>query len=136
MKYLYTAIFTPMEDGSGFFCCVPDIPHCVTSGKDLADALAMIVDAANLMLVTYEDERLPIPAATDPRKLPLPENGVSSLIALDTDRYRILSDTRTVRKNVSLPAWMSILAEREGLSCSQVLQDALRQRLGVNGKQG
>lgn len=40
-----------------------------------------------------------------------------------------MSDTRAVRKNVSLPAWMATMAERRGVNCSQILQDALRQLL-------
>ena len=39
-------------------------------------------------------------------------------------------DTRSVRKNVSLPAWMSIMADKRHINCSQVLQDGLLQRLG------
>ena len=26
MKYIYTALFTPIEDGSGYYAKVPDLP--------------------------------------------------------------------------------------------------------------
>ncbi|MEG0743032.1 MAG: type II toxin-antitoxin system HicB family antitoxin [Clostridia bacterium] len=131
MRYLYTAIFTPNADDSGYTCCVPDIPHCHTSGRDLADALDLIVDAASLMLVTYEDDHTPIPPPTPFHLLAVPTGSTPSLVQLDTDRYRILNDTHPVRKSVSVPAWMAALADREGLSCSQILQEGLRQRLGA-----
>jgi DNA polymerase III delta subunit len=35
-----------------------------------------------------------------------------------------------VRKNVSLPAWLSRKADEAGLSLSKVLQEALLERLG------
>ena len=37
----------------------------------------------------------------------------------------VTPDTKAVRKNVSLPAWMVNLADKRGINCSKVLQDAL-----------
>ncbi len=132
MQYLYTAVFTPFEDGSGYEARIPDSPQCVTSGRDLSDALAMIADAASLMLVDMEDSHVSIPQSTPPQSFRAPEGSVTSLVSLDTDSYRRMNDTRAVRKNVSIPAWMATLADRQGVNCSQVLQEALRQKLGVS----
>ena len=48
-----------------------------------------------------------------------------SVIAIDTIEYRAKTETRAVRKNVSLPAWMANLAEKRGINCSQILQEGL-----------
>ena len=40
---------------------------------------------------------------------------ICTLVAVDTDRYRRETDTRAVRKNVSLPAWMAYQAEQRGI---------------------
>ena len=40
-----------------------------------------------------------------------------------------MTDTKAVRKNVSLPAWMSKLADKRGINCSKVLQEALTTKL-------
>lgn len=128
MKYVYTAVLTPLGDGR-YEADIPDIENCHTSGHDLADALAMIADAGALMLTCYEDDNLPIPVATPHQNVIVPEGSISSLVTLDTTVCRIMSDTRAVRKNVSLPAWMATMAERRGVNCSQILQDALRQLL-------
>jgi len=129
MHYIYTAIFTPIEDGSGFYARVPDLPSCITTGKDLPDAIAQITDAASGWLVVAEDEGLPIHPATPQAELSA-EGGILSLINVDTLAYRSATDTRSVRKNVSLPAWMADLADRRGINCSQVLQEGLRARFG------
>ena len=63
MKYIYTAVFTPNEDGSKIHARIPDLPGCVTTGHDLQDAIDQITDAASGWLVVAEDEGLPIPAA-------------------------------------------------------------------------
>jgi hypothetical protein len=55
----------------------------------------------------------------------------TALIEADTVRYRTETDNRSVRKNVSLPAWMNFKAEQANINCSQLLQDALRERLSL-----
>lgn len=127
MKYIYTAIFVPNEDGTKYYCRVPDLPGCITTGSNIDDAIEMITDAASGWLVVAEDEGNEIPAATPQYKLDIPENAACSMIRIDTLAYRAATDTRAVRKNVSLPAWMAALAEKRGVNCSQVLQDGLMQ---------
>lgn len=132
MIYMYSAVLTPIEDGSGYYARVPDLPGCTTSGKDLADAVEMITDAMSGWLCVAEDEKVEIAPPTDPLMIPHEEGEFCTLIQADTVKYRALTDTHAVRKNVSLPAWMVTLADRQGINCSQVLQEALRQRFGVS----
>ena len=128
MKYTYSATFIPTEDGTEFYCKVPDLPGCVTTGDSIEEAIELITDAANVWLVNAEDEGLDIPAATPQAELPHEPGMMFSFIHVDTISYRALTDTRAVRKNVSLPAWMANYAERKGINCSQVLQEGLRLR--------
>lgn len=129
MHYIYSASFTPVGDGTGYYARVPDLPGCITSGRSLQDAIEQITDAASVWLVAAEDEGLPISAATPQDQLSRDPGVIYSLIQIDTIAYRALTDTRAVRKNVSLPAWMANLADKRGINCSQVLQDGLLARL-------
>jgi post-segregation antitoxin (ccd killing protein) len=52
-----------------------------------------------------------------------------SLIQIDTISYRADTDTKAVRKNVSLPRWMANLADKRGVNCSQLLQESLMKKL-------
>lgn len=126
MQYIYTALFTPIEDGSGYYAKVPDLPGCITTGNSLADAIDQITDAMNAWLVVAEDEGEPIAPPTPQELLNIDTGVICSLISADTIEYRSKTDTRAVRKNVSLPSWMVSLADKRGINCSQVLQDALR----------
>lgn len=92
----------------------------------------MITDAASGWLVVAEDEGNEIPSATPQHQLNIPENAICSIIRIDTLAYRAATDTKSVRKNVSLPAWMATLAEKRGVNCSQVLQDGLMQLLDAS----
>jgi len=118
MKYIYTATFVPNEDGTKYYCRVPDLPGCITTGNSTDDAIEMITDAASGWLVVAEDEGNEIPTPTPQHKLDIPENAACSIIRIDTFAYRAATDTRAVRKNVSLPAWMAALAEKRGVNCS------------------
>ncbi|MBQ8971427.1 MAG: HicB family protein, partial [Lachnospiraceae bacterium] len=75
------------------------------------------------------DEGNEIPSATPQSQMNIPENAFCSIICIDTLKYRAATDTRSVRKNVSLPAWMAMLAEKRGINCSKVLQEGLRKLL-------
>lgn len=132
MKYIYSATFSVAEDGAKVFARVPDLPGCITTGADLRDAIEQITDAASCWLVVAEDEGIPIPAATAQADLAHDDGCSFSMIAVDTLAYRAATDSRAVRKNVSLPAWMASLADKRGLNCSQLLQDAITARLSAN----
>jgi len=135
MKYIYTAILVPNEDGTKYYCRVPDLPGCITTGSSIDDAIEMITDAASGWLVVAEDEGNEIPVATPQHKLDIPDHASCSILCIDTLAYRAATDTKAVRKNVSIPAWMAALAEKKGVNCSQVLQDGLMQLLNASHAQ-
>ena len=48
MKLIYPAVFKPFTDQSGGYVVeFPDLPGCVTEGKDLEQAIEMGIDAAS-----------------------------------------------------------------------------------------
>ena len=127
MKYVYTAVFH--SESGKVFARIPDLPGCITSGKDLSDAINEVTDAASGYLVVAEDEGLDIPSPTPQQKLNRNKGEELSYILVDTIAYRAATDTHAVRKNVSLPAWMFKLAEKRSINCSEVLQEGLMKRL-------
>ena len=127
MKSAYPIILTPT--GSGYVVYVPDL-DVNTEGDTLSEAIEMASDAIGLCGVTLQDlgREIPPPSAVPPPCQP----GESAAFALvDFDDYRKAHDQRTVRKNVTLPSYLNYLGEKAGLNFSQVFQEALRQRLGV-----
>ena len=131
MKAIFTALFWPQEDGSGYNVEVPDVPGCVTSGKDMMDAMEMARDALGGCLCVLEDEDVPLPTPRTLDEMEKRDGAVYALIDVDTVKYRRDTDTRAVRRNVSVPAWLDAMATRRGISYSRVLQEALREKLGA-----
>lgn len=128
MKYVYPAVFTPVENGE-FDVKVFNLPGCRTCGKSLADAIIMAEDAAAMWLWDAESKSEPIPSPTAPPIIQPPQ--FVNYIAADTDEYRKKYDTRAVKKTLSIPNWLNIQAEQAGVNFSQILQDALKEKLNV-----
>ena len=122
MKTTYTATFIPTEDGTGYYCRVPDLPGCITTGETLDECVKLIEDAANLWLVGDEDTA---PPPTPQNELEIPEGAIITLVPIDTLAYRAKMDSRAVQKAVSLPAWMANMAAEKNINCSKVLQESL-----------
>lgn len=127
MRYTFTVVITPGEGKC--YARVPDIAGCVTTGKSVEDAIAQIADALSGCLVVWEDRGLTIPQATAQKDIVHDAADLLTLVSVDTVAYRARTDTHAVRKNVSIPAWMANMAEKRGINCSKVLQEALAQRL-------
>ena len=130
MKLVYPAVFTPCIEKEGYTVEVPDLPGCVTEGKDLVDAIEMEVDAASGWVLGELEEGNNIPAPSlrkENIKLEDPESFVSMLV-LDMDAYAEKYGDKTVRKNITIPAWLNTYGEKNNINFSRVLQDALLKR--------
>ena len=123
MLYTYTAVIT--EDNGTFYAKVPDVDGCITTAASLNEAISLITDALNVCLVVLEDEDITPKQPTPQWEIEHLPSDTLTLIQADTIQYRSQTETRAVRKNVSLPAWLSALADKRGINCSKVLQDAL-----------
>ena len=123
MLYTYTAVIT--EENGTFYAKVPDVNGCITTAPSLTEAIALITDALCVCLVCLEDEGIIPKQPTPQSEIPHVSTDILTIIQADTIQYRSMTDTKAVRKNVSLPAWMSKLADKRGINCSKVLQDAL-----------
>lgn len=130
MKLVYPAVFTPCIEKEGYTVEVPDLLGCVTEGKDLVDAIEMGVDAASGWVLGELEEGNNIPAPSlrkENIKLEDPESFVSMLV-LDMDAYAEKYGDKTVRKNITIPAWLNTYGEKNNINFSRVLQDALLKR--------
>lgn len=135
MKAVYPVLFTRSNDT--VLIEVPDL-GILTEGKDMEEAISMARDAIELKCVSMEDAKEEIKAPSDINEIykingTFADEGetIVSLVDIDSTEYRRKTDSRTVRKNVSLPSWLNYEAEKAGVNVSRILQDALMQALNV-----
>ena len=128
MKQIYPIILTPEKEG-GYSVLVPDL-QIGTQGETIAECIEMARDAIGLWGICEQDQGRAIPEASDLTPAHA-DNEILTLVDVDFATYRRANDMRTVRRNVTLPSYLNELGEKAGLNFSQVLQEGLRQRLGV-----
>ena len=131
MNYIYPAIFT--EDTDGILVDFPDLPNCYTDGTTIAEAFENAEDALALALWHLEEQHAAIPPASAPAELSVPTGASVALVRADTLPVRQMNNTRTVRKNVTLPGWMDTLARERNINFSKLLQTAIRRECGIGG---
>ena len=130
MKYAYPAVFRQESDGL-YAVEFPDLEGCFTSGETLPEAIEMAEDALCLTLYDMEEDGETIPAPSSPKDIAVSDDALVSLVCCDTLEYRKLYNNKSVKKTLTIPAWLNTMAERADLNFSSVLQDALKLRLDV-----
>ena len=131
MKYMYYAVFTQEKDYIDI--TFPDLEGCITFGDNLEEALYMSKDALEGYLLVLEDEKMSIPKPSTYQELQtkLNDNQQLQLINVDTDFIRRREENKAVNKMVTLPKWLVDLGKEKKVNFSQVLQQALKNELGV-----
>lgn len=129
-KLFYPAIFHEAEEG-GFWVSFPDIPECLTEGDDMQQAYEMAVDALGLSLSYMEEHKELIPEASRPQDIEVDNESFLVVVEFDMAEYRRKHCSKAVKKTLSIPEWLNEMAVRQNINFSQVLQEALMQKLNV-----
>ena len=124
-EYIYPAIFHLNEDDGSYTITFPDLPSCITEGKNLSNALYMAQDLLTQWAAYTESRGETLPPAS-----PLENVNCESGEFVNLNRA-VVRDDRAVRRTVSLPKWLDDQVSAAGLSLSRVLQDALKERLNL-----
>ena len=126
MKLIYPAIFKPFTDQSGGYVVeFPDLPGCVTEGKNLEQAIEMGIDAASGWILGELEDGEKIPCASTYSEITAENGCMINMLLLDIDSYEEKYGEKTVRKNLTIPAWLNTFAEKNNINFSKLLQEAL-----------
>lgn len=127
-KLFYPAVFHIADEG-GFWVSFPDLPECLTEGNSMEQAYEMAVDALGLDLSYMEDNQEPIPPASTPQNISVEEDSFLVVIEFDMLAYKKRNNAKAVKKTLSIPEWLNESAMEMGVNFSQVLQEALIQKV-------
>lgn len=130
-KLFYPAIFHKAEEG-GYWITFPDLPECMTQGENLQHAYEMAFDALGLAITSREVENEEIPFPSEPFLIETGEGEVCVVIEFDMLAYKKRTNSRAVKKTLTIPEWLNEEATALGINFSQVLQAALMEILGYS----
>lgn len=127
-KMFYPAVFHTAEEG-GFWVSFPDIPECLTEGDDMSKAYEMAIDALGLSMDYMFEHQESIPQPSSPDKIELQPGEFLVIVEFDLLAYRRRKSSRAIKKTLSIPEWLNEAGLSMGLNFSQVLQEALLQKI-------
>ena len=128
-RYIYPAIFDYADDGISIE--FPDLPGCLSCADTDEEALYMAKDVLGLWMDYMEKDNEDIPEPTSLLDIELEDNQKSVLIEVWMTTVRNAIDNKPIRKTVTIPQWLDIMAREEDLNFSYILQEALKKELNV-----
>ena len=139
MLSMYPACFYKEEDG--YSVIFPDLNYLATQGDSFEEVMTMAVEclASYLYTAQRDGETVPAPSAlesVDPvavakeldPDMPMGE-AIVNLVSVDAADYAKKHFEKSVKKTLTIPAWLNDAAMAEGINFSRVLQQALKEQL-------
>ena len=140
MVSAYPACF--IKEEKGYSVIFPDLNYLGTCGASVEEAFAMAVDclAGYLYWLQQDDENVPEPSKLSDVKIEdlMRELEIESeeffvnMVTVDVKEYAKVHFEKAVKKTLTIPAWLNKLALEQEVNFSQVLQEALKERLKCN----
>ena len=124
-KYTYPALFQPETNGA-YSVSFPDLDGCFTEGDTYDSAYANAVDALSLHLYGMEEDGETIPAASVPTPCAY---ALNVMVTAWMPPFREAMRNQSVKKTLTIPAWLNLEAERRNVNFSKLLQAALKEYL-------
>lgn len=139
MLSAYPACF--FKEETGYSVVFPDLNWLSTCGKTLEQALAMAVDCLAGYLYACQRDGDVIPPPSTPESVDLaavardlevePVGSFVNMVTVDVAEYAKSHFEKSVKKTLTIPAWLNTAALERNINFSQVLQDALKERLRI-----
>ena len=124
---VFPAIFT--FDGKYYNVDFIDLKGCSTFGDSIQNAYLMDQDAMGLYLDNLTNFPKPTLNISD---IVLQENQLVSFVSIDMEEYRKKFNNKSIKKTLTIPEWLNYLSEKNNINFSQVLQEALKEKLGID----
>jgi predicted RNase H-like HicB family nuclease len=131
-KYCYPAILRYTETNN-VEVRFPDIEDCFCCGTGLTteDIFNMARKVLGFRLYELEQLRLPLPTPSDVNSVRKDVGVVLVLIECYMPKVREAIENKTIKTTVTMPQWLKTLASENNLNFSQLLQDAIKEKLNL-----
>lgn len=127
--YIFPAFFEINEDGITIY--FPDLPGCLPCADTMEEAFHNAKEALQLHLYGMEEDGEAIPEPSKLQTLHTEPNQIVTLIDVWMPAFRAKMLNKATNKTVTIPRWLDMLAKKNNVNYSQLLQAALKQYLGL-----
>lgn len=136
MLTIYPACFYEEKEG-GYSVIFPDLNHLATCGNTMQEAFEMAADCLACYVCGEKELGNPLPE-------PSAISGINpddeydeyksvfiNMVSVDTEEYAKKYFKKSVKKTLTIPAWLNEKALEAHINFSQVLQEALKAKLNM-----
>ena len=128
-KYVYPAIFYYDDDGISIE--FPDLPVCFSCDDTDEEALYMAEDVLGLWMVELQEDNEEIPAPTNLKDIEVEDNQKTALISVWMPTVRKAINNKSIKKTLTIPQWLDIMAREKDINFSYILQEGLKKELNL-----
>lgn len=129
-NYIFPAIIGKEPNEKEYSVYFPDL-EVATSGISEADALISARELLATVLYGLELDNEKIPTPSNLKNVKTNQNEYTILVDVYMPSVRLAENNKAVNRTVTLPAWLNALAQEKHFNFSQVLQEALKEKLNV-----
>lgn len=125
MKLEYPIVIK--KEKNNYIVYVPDL-MINTFGKTFNEAISMAYDAIGNVYLTRQDNKLKIAKPSKISEISNQKkykNDIVTSVVIDPIIFRHNNDTKSVRRNVTLPNWLDNIVRKNKLNVSEFLQKAI-----------
>lgn len=137
MLSAYPACF--FKEETGYSVVFPDLNWLSTCGDTMEEALSMAVDCLAGYLYSLQRENEDFPVSSDIREIDIvsimqeleidTDEAFINMITVDVTEYAKTHFEKSVKKTLTIPAWLNTAALKNNINFSQTLQEALLQKI-------
>ena len=128
-NYTYPAIFDYSEKGY-INISFPDIPEAFTFAEEDGEAVTAAQDVLALAIRDYEETGREIPPASD--NIKAGRNQKVFFINIWMPYHRSKIKETYVKKTLTIPQWLNLLAIQNNINFSSVLAEGLKRALSID----
>lgn len=137
MLSVYPACFYEEKDGR-YSVIFPDLNHLATCGDNLNDAMNMAVDCLASYLFELKISKETAPQPSDMKYVDVDaeyneyKSAFVNMVSVDVEEYANKHFKKSVKKTLTIPAWMNDYVTENNLNCSAILQEGIMNKMNAN----
>lgn len=125
--YTYPAIFK--YDDDKIYISFPDLESCSTFAENEEEAIEFAKQILSLYIDGIDEKDLPTPSSI--KNIKTKKDEIVVLVEVWMPYYRASIKEYSVKKTLTIPGWLNVIAEQNKINFSKLLQESLKETLCV-----
>ena len=134
MRENYVYPIKVKKDDGVFLITFPDFPDQMTDAADESEVIRSAQEVLALCIIDNEEQGIENPEPSKENDILLEEGERVVYVHLWMPYFRNITKEIYVKKTLTIPQWLDLLAKEKNINFSAVLVNGLKQELGIERK--